>query len=168
MAEVAASGVYMVPFAKLADTLAAATSVQTRFGVSDATAALQRIVWPVLESEHEIREYLPGIVLSVGDKFDLEQVAGGSQNFLRPANSGSSILMTLADKAAFPDDLRCSYRDFGNWVGSVIADLIDIAGQSDQLSIVGIRQDLPIVACSKEEQDSFGLYFMASFWIDWN
>lgn len=162
----AASGSYMIPIAKLADMLSAATAVQARFGTTGSAAnTLAKINYAVLEDQ-DIRPLLPTIVLTM-QSLVIKQEAGGAMNYLRIANDGSGITMLLADNTRL-DNLPASSRDFGNWVGDTIDALKAVAGQSAQLSINSIVQQMPIAICSKEQERSKGLYFLWAATVGFN
>jgi hypothetical protein len=168
-----ATGPLMVPLSKLADMLAALTSVQARFGTpGNVPATLERVFFPMLEDEQAqtaqdtLRVHLPCIVVGCGDKWSLKSVAGGHQNFLFPDQAGNSIRLLLGDKTRY-EDRRSAYIDFGNWAGAVCQQLADVAAEDDNLAIMNIRQQTPPMLCSKEEENSGGLYFTASFFVDW-
>ena len=163
----APTGPYMKPLLRLAEMLAGLASVQARFETSgDLQATFDKIALPVLERD-QLHPALPGIVLTLGDRWSMPAAAGGAQTHLHPANSGSSIRMILADKAKYPE-LQPSFVDFGNWIGAVLLGLAAISGVDTNLNIINVRQELPIAGCSKEEERSVGLWLMASFFVDWN
>lgn len=166
-----ATGPLMVPIATLQTMLAGLASVQDRFGLSadadpadSAARACDRIPFPALEDE-EILTLLPSIVIGQGDKFTFAELSAGAQNFLLPDDS--SLRMIFADKTHYADSLQAGMTDFGNWVGAVLLGLAAIAGRDTNLSISGFRQVMPIVCCPKEHEESVGLYFMTTFFVDW-
>jgi len=168
MSAITPTGPYMKPLAKLADTLATFTSLQTRFGIDTnaadaATQCRARIYLPVIDNDR-IRDLLPCAVVTPGDNYALRQVAGGSINFIRPSGS---LRLILAGESRH-DDLLNDETEMGNWVGAVLTDLIAIAGASSNLNIHAIRQELPIVLPSAEEENSGGRYFLWSCFIDWD
>jgi len=159
----AATGPYMVPLAKMADMMAAAPSVQTRFEAADAAEALQRIHFPALEEER-IAELMPLVVLGPGDRWDWDTASGGAQNYMRPSGS---IMLLLALTSPFPA-LEAATRDVGNFVGALVKDLAAEAAKSNQLAIGKMRQIFPPSLCSKEHEATFGRYFLAGYYVDWD
>ncbi len=160
-------GPQMVPLAKLRDMLAATPATQARFGVAgdDAHArARERIYFPVLADE-EIPARLPAIVVTDGDEWQYTQHSGGAQNYLRPA--GTAVVL-FAARSRYPGDLEAGRRDFSNWVGLTLQQLAGQAGVDTLLSIREIAQEMPPAMCSREHEDAFGLYFLASYAVRWD
>ncbi len=162
-----AAGPLMVPLDKLTDMLAATPATQERFGTTgdDAHARTrERIYFPVLE-EQEIPARLPVIIVSDSDEWSYKQHAGGSQNYLRPAGTA---MVVFAAGTRYPGDLRAGRRDFSNWVGVTLRELAEQAGVDAKLSIRAIDQELRASMCSREHEDTFGLYFLASYLVSWS
>lgn len=158
-----ATGPYMVPLEKMADMLAAAPSVQARFGAADAAAALERIHFPALEEE-QVPQLMPLVVLGPGDRWEWSTASGGAQNYLRPSGS---IMLLVAIKSPFPG-LEAASRDVGNFVGATVKELAAEAAKGSQLAIGKVRQIFPPSQCSKEHEAAFGRYFLAGYYVDWD
>ncbi len=163
-----AVGPYTVPLAKMADMLAGTASFQTRMGLLGDPLAVSKcarnLPFPALERA-KIREYLPSIIIMPGPTWSMEEKAGGSLNYLRPAGS---LKLIFADNARFGDDLTASARDFCNWIGQTFQDLAQLWGSDALLSGRRVRQDMAPAGCSEKEENSAGLYFMASFVVEWD
>jgi hypothetical protein len=162
-----ADGPLMVPLDKLCDMLAATPATQARFGTTgvDAQArARARIYFPVLEEEL-IPQQLPAIVVTDGDDWSYRMHSGGAQNYLRPEGSA---LVLFAAGTRYPGNLEAGRRDFSNWVGATLRDLADLAGVDALLAIRQVEQEMPPAMCSKEHEDTYGLYFLASYLVSWS
>jgi hypothetical protein len=164
------TGPLSTPFAKLATMIANSPTYQARVGVTDdpnaADRCLEKIRWPVLEPGEDVRNFFPAIVLVMEDRFQFAEVSGGGQNYLRPSGS---IGLLIAEKTAFDGSRRAGFIDILNYIGGLLSDLAAVAGQSSQLSIVGIRQVIPPGLCSlAEEASGPGPYFEAAYAVDWN
>lgn len=159
----AAAGGYSKPIAKLADMLAAAPSVQARFGTAgDVAATLARIHYPAVEDE-DVPSLLPCIVLGPGDEWEWNAEAGGAQNYLIPSGA---IMVLVAVKSTHPD-LEAGQRDVTNFIGLLAQDLAAVAAASEQLAITRLRQIFPPVRCTKEHEAAVGRYFLWGGFVDW-
>jgi len=172
----AATGVYTTAIAKLITHLSTSSAVQTRFGTTgNAANTLLRIYSPMAEDE-ELRDDMPFINVGEGSRFSQEMVAGGGQNYLWSPLEGNAILVELYDYARYAH-FDAAYRDFGNYVGAVVGDLVTLAGANDNLNIIAIRRAMQISAASKISAQSIpvsdsrpagGVYFFTYFEVLWN
>ena len=159
----AAAGGYSVPIAKLADMLAAAPSVQARFGtIGDTAATVARIHYPAVEDD-QVPNLMPCLVLGPGDRWEWNTESGGAQNYLLPSGS---ILLLGAVRSNYPD-LEAGQRDVANFVGELTQDLANVAAASGQLAIDRLRQLFPPARCTKEHEAAVGRYFMFGLFADW-
>ncbi len=159
------TGPLTTPLSKLAALVAESATFRAAVGAADSTAALTKIHFPCLATPY-LRDALPCAVLQQGPSWSLEQVAGGSQNWLWPA-PGSSIRLILADCDRYPKDLEASGVAFLNYCGGVLQDLADLAGRDDRLDVTGIRQEVAPVLPSQEEDKAGAVWWKASFLIAW-
>jgi hypothetical protein len=167
------AGAYMVPMADLARLVSESTNAQAFLNADDAAEALARIHFPDLEALR-MREFMPCLVVSYGDRWEWSTDAGGGQNWLSPRGSLSLYAFDVVrDDDGVPIgaeadvDVEAASRAFGNALGLIVEDLAAVAGQSGNLAISGLRQRERPTLCSEEEQRSGGLYIEASVYVDW-
>ena len=174
---------YTWPLYALASRLAGTKRFQERCGLvypePEAEQQLlqgqggqQRIFYPCLREDDFASARLPCAVIQFGDTWDLLTYAGGEKNHFGPPDGTLKLILADSDKWNTPTtqatDFERSARDFANWVGGVIRDLADIAGENTNLSIKRFSQQQPPSMSPKEEQTTLGfIYWTAVFQIEY-
>lgn len=145
--------------------VAASSTFQNRAKLQDQAAAERRIHFPWQEADEAP---LPCAVIMQGPGgLTWYRVAGGGQNCLRPRGT---LQLKLIDRITFPDDQDASEIDFRNFCDGVLADLADLAGVSDWLSITEMRETLPPSSTHPADRTNGGPtpFFHAIYEIDWD
>lgn len=110
--------------------LSASSAFQQRLGVSSAEEAEKRIHWPWLQEEL-VEESWPCAIIEEGEDVQ-NAVAGGAVTQFLPYGS---LILTLSDKDRYVNQFKDSWIDFRNFCDAVILDLIEKAGEDDNLDI---------------------------------
>jgi hypothetical protein len=141
------AGPLLTPLTKLAELLAACPTFRVKAGLAaddpDADAKLlegaygskKRIHFPAVDLEQHTLD--PGIVLSWGPEWNWETDAGGDRHHLK---ASGDLWMAIHDKERYPGDHQTAARDFGIFVGNLIAELASQFGYDDCLTGDRIRQ----------------------------
>jgi hypothetical protein len=117
----------------------------------------------------------PLAIVSMGDQFSYQLIAGGEQNYFRPTGSLFLYLARDTNPDYYEDRVSAEF-DAWNFFGSVLTDVIDLAAADDadspfdpeesHLSIV----DMDVQAwgeTDKKNWESLGRFFWAAARVVW-
>lgn len=127
---VVATSTHGIAMGLLVRLLSGSSAFQARLGVETAEDAERRIHWPWLQEEL-VEESWPCAIIEEGAD-EQNAVAGGAVTQFLP---NGSLILTLSDKDRYVDQQRDSWLDFRNFCDAVILDLIEKAGDDDNLDI---------------------------------
>lgn len=161
-APIAALGSFAEPVGKLRSMLANCASWQAGCHASGPAEALESIYLRNAVGT----ERRPLAVITPGFAHRYTLIAGGAQNYLRPAGSVYLYLARDTDPP-YLEDLVEAEIAAANFFGQVIDDLILQAGEDDKLAIVSV--DLIAFDESPEEtwQSPSGRFWFAAYSIGW-
>lgn len=129
-ATVTATGLHPDAMLKLVRLVSGSSAFMARIGVDSAEEAEKRIHWPWLENDL-VEESWPAAIIEEGA--DVHQcVAGGDQNYFLPHGS---LMLTLTDKDRYIGNQHDGWIDFRNFCDAVIRDIVEKAGQDDNLDV---------------------------------
>ncbi len=169
-------GPVLAPLAKLATLLAASPTFRTACGLAtddpyasekllDGARGFQRrIFYP--EVDWENFHLRPSAVLQFGPDWSLELDAGGGQNYTRPRGN---LRLVLFGTDEYPEDVECSMRAFGIYLGQLLDDLRSQFALDDELAGENVRWEYPPSMPPVEVAQSLGYsYWHCSFVIEWS
>jgi hypothetical protein len=149
----------------LHNMLVASTAYRDFLGVdSEEAASARTYLFDLDRQPAELVRLRPFAVIWHADKLDLEQYAGGQQNFLQ--GSGELVLV-LTDNDRHPKDSNAGGLDFAAKLDAILLDLAGAAGESDNLSIRRVGLFSRILHNPREDEASAGSYWHAAFLIGW-
>lgn len=147
-----------VPEAKLRTMLSNSAAFRTWTSTANPTAALARIY-----VGHVDAPTLPFVLIGVKD-YDFQRVAGGWQNVFAP--SGSCLVMFTA--AAGTGTTTAELLGFQATCVNILAEVWDLSGVSDNLSIVRTRLIAPPERSDPEDGNADGDYLQSIWQVSWD
>lgn len=149
----------------LHNMLVASTAYRAFLGVENEKEASKRTyLFDLDRPPAELARLRPFAVIWPADKLDLEQYAGGEQNFL---GSSGELVLVLTDNDKHPKDSTAGGLTFAASLDAILADLAGAAGRSDNLAIRRISLFSRILRNPREDEASAGAYWHAGLLVGW-
>ena len=149
----------------LHNMLIASTAFRAFLGVeTEEQAAARTYLFDLDREPAELARLRPFAVIWPADRLDLDQYAGGQQNYL--AGSGELVLVLTANDD-HPKDSREGGLAFAAKLDAILLDLAGAAGRSDNLSIGRVGLFSRITHNPREDEAAAGSYWHAAFLVSW-
>lgn len=155
-------GTLSLPVTQLRTMVSLSQEFQAQTNSENAADALKNIAITRVGEESRPR---PFACVLLGDSHNFRMIAGGTGNLLIP-DGNVGLYLTKNTNPLYKFDLDAATLDAANFFGTVIDEVVALAGEESHLSITGVTLAL-FGDSGDEEQHSIGDFFFAVYLMAW-